>query len=434
MWSNVVTLLATATLSYAALDWDAAYAKAEAALAKLSQSEKLGVVTGVGWENGPCVGNTQNVSSIGYPSLCLQDGPLGIRFVQKVTAFPAGVNAAATWDVKLIHERGAALGAESKALGINVHLGPVAGALGKIAQGGRNWEGFSPDRKQAAIPLIPWLISTAYLAGKGMVETIVGMQESGVQACAKHYLLNEQEKNRETIDTTADDRTLHELYLWPFADSVHAGVASIMCSYNKFKGFWACESEELTNLLKGELGFKGFLLSDWNAQHSTALSANSGLDMTMPGSDFNRPPGSMYWGERLGQAIANGEVPQSRLDDMVTRVFAGWYKLEQDKGYPPVTWSSFNGGTGGPDVQGNHKEIARTVARDSIVLLKNTNATLPLNKPSSIAIVGQDAIVNPAGPNACVDRGCNVGHLAMGWGSGTADFPVSLCLAHVVHA
>ncbi|KAF2763584.1 putative beta-glucosidase L [Pseudovirgaria hyperparasitica] len=408
MWQRVVPLLALATLSQA-LDWDAAYAKANAALTKLTQDEKLAIVTGVGWTKGPCVGNTGSVNSIGYPSLCLQDGPLGIRFVEKVTAFPAGVNAASTWDVDLIHERGVALGAESKALGINVHLGPVAGALGKIPFGGRNWEGFSPD---------------PYFAGIAMAETIKGMQESGVQACAKHFLLNEQEKNRETMDTSVDDRTLHELYLWPFADAVHAGVATVMCSYNKFKTFWACESEELLNhTLKGELGFRGTVISDWNAQHSTALSANTGLDMTMPGTDFNNPPGSVYWGVKLGQAITTGEVPQSRLDDMVRRNLAGWYGLGQDKNYPPVTWNSFNNTGGGPNVQGDHKRIARTIARDSIVLLKNINNTLPLIKPKSLAIVGQDAIVNPAGANACADRGCNIGHLAMGWGSGTAQFP-----------
>ena len=121
--------------------------------------------------------------------------------------------------------------------------------------------------------------------------------------------------------------------------------------------------------------------------------------------------------------ICSGAVPQSRLDDMVTRILAAWYLVGQNQGYPNVTFSSWNGGAGAPNVQGDHKTVARSIARDGIVLLKNTNNTLPLKKPASLAIIGQDAIVNPAGANACTDRGCNNGTLAMGWGSGTAQFP-----------
>lgn len=150
--------------------WDSAYTKAQTALAKLSQDEKAGIVTGMTWEGGPCVGNTYAANSIGYPSLCLQDSPLGIRFANPVTAFPAGINAGATWDRSLLYARGAAMGAEAKGLGVHVQLGPVAGPLGKNPDGGRNWEGFSVD---------------PYLSGVGMEETIRGMQNSGVQACAK---------------------------------------------------------------------------------------------------------------------------------------------------------------------------------------------------------------------------------------------------------
>ncbi|KAL0264681.1 hypothetical protein SLS55_000632 [Diplodia seriata] len=390
--------------------WDAAYVKSEAALAQLTQDEKVGIVTGVGWQNGPCVGNTSPVPKIGYPSLCMQDGPLGIRFAQGVTAFPAGVHVASTWDKKLLHERGVAMGAEAKGLGVNVQLGPGSGALGKIPEAGRNWEGFSPD---------------PYLAGIAMQETIIGMQSSGVQACAKHYIANEQELNRNTISSNLDDRTMHELYLWPFADAVNANVASVMCSYNKLDDVWACENDHILNgLLKDELAFRGYVMSDWNAQHSTVLSANSGLDMTMPGDDFTG--GGIYWGPNLTAAIAAGEVLQERLDDMVKRILAAWYLTGQDTGYPPVLFSSWNGGAGGPDVQADHKNVARAVARDGIVLLKNENGTLPLRgnaAPASLAIIGQSAIVNPEGPNACEDRACNTGHLAMGWGSGTAQFP-----------
>ena len=150
--------------------WNVAYEKAKLALRKLNQTEKVGMVTGVEWAHGPCVGNTFQPSSINYPSLCLQDSPLGIRFASPVTAFPAGINTGATWDRALIKARGAAMGAEAKGLGVHVQLGPVAGPLGKIPNSGRIWEGFSND---------------PYLSGVAMSEAIQGMQSSGVQACAK---------------------------------------------------------------------------------------------------------------------------------------------------------------------------------------------------------------------------------------------------------
>ncbi|KAH8591088.1 glycoside hydrolase family 3 protein [Bisporella sp. PMI_857] len=408
---KLALLLAIASPASAALgdgDWAAAYTKATAALAKLTQANKISLVTGTGWQKGPCVGNTAAIPAINYPALCLQDGPLGVRYAQQVTAFPAGITTGSTWDTNLIYARGYALGAEAKALGVHVQLGPVGGPLGKIPAGGRNWEGFSND---------------PYLSGVAMATTVNGMQAAGVQACAKHYIGNEQEKNRDTINTIIDDRVNHELYLWPFAEAVKANVTSVMCSYNKFGGSWACESNQLlTSLLKNELDFQGYVLSDWQAQHTTAGSANAGLDMTMPGDGFG--DNVFLWGQALQNAISNGQVPQSRLDDMSKRILAAWYFLGQDSNYPKVTgWTSWNGGVGGPNVQGDHKNIARAIARDGIVLLKNTNNALPLKKPASLAVIGSDAIVNPAGRNACVDRNCNTGTLAMGWGSGTAEFP-----------
>lgn len=102
-------------------------------------NDKLGIVTGTGWQAGNCVGNTKAAGSISYPSLCLQDGPLGVRYIQGATAFSAGIHAASTWDIDLIRERGSFIGAEAKTLGVHVMLGPVAGPLGKIPTGGRNW-------------------------------------------------------------------------------------------------------------------------------------------------------------------------------------------------------------------------------------------------------------------------------------------------------
>ncbi|KAF1942285.1 hypothetical protein EJ02DRAFT_444230 [Clathrospora elynae] len=418
MRSFIFPVLATAALSRASAippdqsfskravgTWDDAYTKATAALAKLSQNDKLGIVTGVGWQGGNCVGNTKAASSIGYPSLCLQDGPLGVRYIQGATAFSAGIHAASTWDIDLVRERGAFLGAESKQLGVHVQLGPSAGPLGKHANGGRNWEGFGSD---------------PYLQGIMMAQTIEGMQGSGVQATAKHWTVNEQELNRETMSSDVPDRVLRELYVWPYMDAVKSNVAAFMCSYNKVNGTWACESDGVMNkLLKDELGHKGYIMSDWNAQHTTTGSANGGMDMTMPGTDFSN--NSVFWGPQLQTAISNGQVQQSRLDDMVKRVLAAWYLLGQDKGYPTATFNSWK--IGSHDVGGNHKTNVRATARDGIVLLKNTNAALPFNKPKSIAVIGSDSIVAPKGANACADRGCNDGTLAVGWGSGAVEFP-----------
>jgi beta-glucosidase len=136
-------------------------------------------VTGIGWQRGACVGNTSPAPSITLPSLCFQDGPVGVRYVGggAVTVFPAGVHAAATWDAALIKARAHAMGEEARGLGVHVLLAPVAGPLGKVVRGGRNWEGFSPD---------------PYLTGIAMAESIKGLQEAAVQASAKHFIGNEQ--------------------------------------------------------------------------------------------------------------------------------------------------------------------------------------------------------------------------------------------------
>jgi beta-glucosidase len=155
------------------------------------------------------------------------------------------------------------------------------------------------------------------------------------------------------------------------------------------------------------------------AQHTTTGSANGGMDMTMPGTDFSN--GNIFWGPQLQTAINNKQVQQSRLDDMVKRVLAAWYLVGQDKGYPSTSFSSWT--IGKHEVGGSHKTNVRATARDGIVLLKNTNAALPFKQPKSIAVIGSDSIVAPKGANACVDRGCNDGTLAMGWGSGSVEFP-----------
>lgn len=233
---------------------------------------------------------------------------------------------------------------------------------------------------------------------------------------------------------------MHELYLWPFADAVRAGVGSFMCSYNQVNNSYSCQNSKLlNNLLKDELGFQGFVMSDWAAQHTGVASALAGLDMTMPGdTEFNS--GYSFWGANLTLAVINGTVPEWRIDDMATRIMAAFFKVGNAVGGQiPINFDSWTLDTYGPvhyaagvghgqinhhvDVRGDHGTLIREIAAKGTVLLKNTNGALPLNKPHFLAVIGDDAGSNPVGPNGCSDRGCDDGTLGMGWGSGSANFP-----------
>ncbi|KAL5450728.1 hypothetical protein PMIN06_006459 [Paraphaeosphaeria minitans] len=328
------------------------------------------------------------------------------------------------------------MGVEHRGKGVDVQLGPVVGPLGRNPKGGRNWEGFSPD------PI---------LSGIAVAETVKGIQDAGVIACTKHFILNEQEHFRQpgqfedfgvvdALSSNVDDKTLHELYLWPFADAVRAGTGSIMCSYNKANNSQVCQNSYLQNyILKGELGFQGFIMSDWDAQHSGVASTLAGLDMTMPGdTDFDS--GFSFWGTNLTLSIINGTVPEWRLDDAATRIMAAYYLVGRDQHAVPVNFNSWSRDTYGyqhafaqagyglinqhVDVRADHYKAIRVASAKSTVLLKNLNGALPLKgNEKNTAVFGQDAGDSQVGPNGCADRGCDNGTLAMGWGSGTADFP-----------
>lgn len=374
--------------------------------------EKVSVATGVGWMNGRCVGNIPAIEPTkghGWPGLCLEDSPLGVRNADFVTGFPTGINTAATFSRRLIRARGVAMGQEHVGKGVNVALGPMMN-MGRVAAGGRNWEGFGAD---------------PYLAGESAYETILGMQQVGVQACAKHLVNNEQEHKRTTSSSDVDDRTQHEIYTHPFLRSVMAGVASMMCSYNLINGTYACENDNIMNgVVKTEMGFRGYIMSDWQATMST-MSAVTGLDMTMPG-DITFESGDSYFGGNLTTYVNNGTIPESRVDDMATRILAGWYFLRQDaSSYPPTNFDAFKTDDEDVnehiDVQADHDKIVREVGAASIVLLKNEKRALPLKKPRSLVLIGSDAGPGRAGPNQFSDQGGMDGVLAMGWGSGTAN-------------
>jgi beta-glucosidase len=232
---------------------------------------------------------------------------------------------------------------------------------------------------------------------------------------------------------------MHELYLWPFADAVRAGVGSVMCSYNQINNSYGCQNSKLlNNLLKDELGFQGFVMTDWQAQHTGVSSVTAGVDMSMPG-DTTFDSGYSFQGTNLTLAVLNGTVPAWRVDDMAMRIMAAFFKVGMTvEGLEDINFSSWTLDTYGPvhyyakegyqvinkhiNVQADHGNLIREIAAKGTVLLKNTGA-LPLRKPKFLAVIGEDAGSNPRGPNGCNDRGCDDGTLGMAWGSGTANFP-----------
>lgn len=313
--------------------------------------------------------------------------------------------------------------------------------MGRSGYAGRNWEGFAAD---------------PYLTGIAMEETITGLQNTGVQACAKHFVAYEQETQRnptypyqedssisittvtqEAISSNLDDRTLHELYVWPFANAVRAGVSSLMCSYNRINGSYACQNSKVQNgILKEELGFQGYVMSDWGATHSGVASAEAGLDMNMPGDlgMYGTAYGSgSFWGQNLTDSINNGTLDVSRVNDMILRVMTPYYYFGQDSGFPGIdpsgaaintffphySWrNEFNmTGTFNVDVRGNHSDLIRKHGAAGTVLLKNTNNTLPLKAPKVIAIFGNDASAPTHGMYA--DGETYYGTQFVGGGSGT---------------
>jgi beta-glucosidase len=213
-----------------------------------------------------------------------------------------------------------------------------------------------------------------------------------------------------------------------------------MCSYNQINNSYGCQnSQTLNKLLKAELGFQGFVMSDWSAHHSGVGSALAGLDMSMPG-DIAFDDGLSFWGTNLTVSVLNGTVPAWRVDDMAVRIMSAYYKVGRDRLRVPPNFSSWTRDEYGWEhsavsegawtkvndfvkVQRDHAQIIREIGAASTVLLKN-NGALPLTgKEVKVGVLGEDAGSNPWGANGCPDRGCDNGTLAMGWGSGTANFP-----------
>lgn len=278
----------------------------------------------------------------------------------------------------------------------------MASPLGRTPYGGRLPEGFSPD---------------PYLTGAFMEKTVTGMNSAGVVTVGRHFLLNEQETNRSSsthYSSNADDKTIHELYLWPFVDAVHAGMGAVMCSMNRVNSTLACENNKLlSGLLKHEVGFPGFVLPDVSSQSTAYGSANAGLDF---GS-------SSYWTTAVIESgIANGSFTELRLDDMAVRNTIGYFFAGLDDGKQPEVAAT----TEYRDVRADHAKLIRKIGADSLALLKNDKSGsggLPLNRPRTISIFGAHAGPSMAGPNFAfsvmgTDSDVYQGHVASAVGSG----------------
>ncbi|KAK0129270.1 hypothetical protein ONS95_001205 [Cadophora gregata] len=367
--------------------WGEAIAKAQAFVAQLTLEEKTSITGGVSNSSRGCGGNVPGIPRLGFPGLCLADAGAGVRGTDLVNAYTSGISDGASWNKNLTYQRAYQMGGEFRRKGVNIALGPpMIGPIGRIALGGRNWEGFGNDPYHAGV-----------LAG----IAVHGIQDQGVVACTKHFIGNEQEtarsimidSNNDTIlssSSNIDDATLHETYLWPFYDAIHAGSAAVMCSYNRLNNSYACEnSKSLNGILKTELGFPGLVMSDWGAQHSGVGSALSGMDMVMPS-------GLPFWGGNLTLSVNNGSVPESRLTDMATRIMAAWYLVGQDSREYPAPGIGMPGSVLVPHtlVDARVPESRPVLLQSSLeghVLVKNTKNALPLNKPKILSIFGYDA-------------------------------------------
>ena len=327
---------------------------------QMTLEEKAALCTGASaWTTTP-------IERLGVPEIMVTDGPHGVRRVPDVhsmggqslpaTCFPTASCLASTWDVDLIHAMGQALGEECLALNVDVLLGPGAN-MKRTPLGGRNFEYFSED---------------PYLAGEMAASFINGVQSKGVGTSLKHYAANNQEYERFRISAEIDERTLREIYLPAFETAVKkAQPWTVMCAYNKINGVYGSENHWLlSDVLKDEWGFEGFVVSDWGAVHDRVTSLKGGLDLEMPGPKQRRV-------QAVVDAVRSGQLDEAVLNEAVRRILRIAFKAAQTP----------KGGTFDVDA---HHALARKIAAEGMVLLKN-NGLLPLNNPQHVAVIGRAA-------------------------------------------
>src|SRR5882724_1718279 len=364
--------------------------RADAVIGQLTLDEKIQLVHGIGWgpllpgspvppDNNGGAGEVVGIPRLGIPSLQQADSAVGIRMAatqgRYATLLPSVLAAASSWDTEAAHLYGDVIGRELRAQGYNQSIGGGV-KLARDPRNGRLFEYAGED------PL---------LAGVTVGHVIRGVQDNQVMGDIKHFAFNDQETGRTVVDARISTKAAHESDLLAFELGIRIGQpSSVMCSYNKVNGDWACENDWLLNhVLKGAWHFPGFVVSDWDGTHSTEKAAAAGLDMQMPGDE--------YFGAALKEAVTSGRVPLRRLDDMVHRVLRSMFSAGVID-HPPTPRRVVDPFRG--------REDAQHIAEESIVLLKN-DATLPLNAASvhSIAVIGAHADVGvlSGGGSAQVD-------------------------------
>ncbi|MBD0742465.1 beta-glucosidase [Streptomyces sp. CBMA152] len=352
------------TVAAAATGWSAVPAHASghrvaALLSRLTLDEKLTLLHGADDPHSlGQAGYLPGVPRLGIPPLRLADGPAGVRVARHATALPAPVMLASAFDPALAREYGEVIGREGRALGQDVLLSPMVNRI-RTPYAGRNFETFSED------PL---------LAADLVAEEVRGIQGQGLIATVKHFALNNQEKDRMSIDVRADEQTLHEAELRGFEAAVGARAGAVMGAYNKVNGTFACENASLlTGVLRDAWGFEGWVMTDWFAAHSTAAAIGAGLDMEMPND--------AYFGEALKRAVRDGSVPEALVDRSVRRVLSVMDRFGLlDGGAPPRPARDAAAGA----------RTALKVAKAGATLLRNEDRALPLTGAAarSLAVIG----------------------------------------------
>jgi len=353
-------------------------AKINALLHQMSIEEKVNMI------HASSSFTSGGVPRLGIPELITSDGPHGVRaehgrdwnldnnLPDSGTYLPTGVCLAATWNPSLGYAFGSVLGSEAKYRGKNVILGPGINII-RTPLNGRNFEYQSED---------PFLVS------KMVVGYIKGVQDQGVSACVKHYAANNQEVRRHTIDVHMSERALREIYLPGFKAAVQeAGVNTLMGSYNKFRGQWASQSHYLLQqILRNEWGFKGLVISDWDAVTNTMQALWNGMDLEM-GTDLHMLPnpqyGKFFMGDTVVSLVKSKKFPEYMVDEKVRRILYTMFKTGMIEGKDQRK-GEYNTKA--------HQATSAKIAEEGIVLLKNTGI-LPLKKSAvkSVAVIGYNA-------------------------------------------
>lgn len=356
--------------------------RVEDALSRLTLEEKVALTHAQSKFCSP------GVARLGIPEFWMTDGPHGIRpevlwdeweqagwTNDSCVAFPALTCLAASWDPEIARLYGKSIGEEARYRNKTVLLGPGVNIY-RSPLNGRNFEYMGED---------------PYLAGKMVVPYVQGVQQNGVAACVKHYALNNQEVNRHTTNVIVDDRALYEIYLPAFKAAVQEGNAwAIMGSYNLYKNQHGCHNQYLLNdILKGEWGFDGVVVSDWGGVHNTQEAITNGLDMEFGSWTNGLSNGASnaydnyYLADPYLKLIREGKVGTKELDDKVRRILRLAYRTTMDRNRPYGSLCSEA-----------HFAVARRIGEEGIVLLQNRNDLLPidLNRAKRIAVIGENAI------------------------------------------